>query len=425
MKLFGGLFLLIVVAIVVFGWLVSGASPDPESSAAGPQRPSAMTEPVKSIKRHYEPVTERHFKKPQVESILLPSIGRTDVSWGSVGNDSQGNIYVGLAESYGEPRSAYLTKINATGRATVLGDVISELKRNGIGSANQSQGKIHSQIVPANDGYVYFSSFDEAGETDVRLPEYGGHLWRLNSASEQWEHLLATPQALIAVNTDGRYVYALGYWGHVVYQYDTQTGNVQKTEVGSIPGHVSRQFLVDGRGHVYVPKVSQSGINTEPEAVLVEYNQNMTPLTEYPLPDYHSQDMTRYRGIIAYTNMRNGDVYFTLGQGYLLQIQANESGAEKLINHGLFNPAGEANIPSLFTVDGEQFVMGVSRREGAEPEWLIYERISGATVNYAMPALNDFLFFGTEAKDAQGNFYLVGQDTISRKPKVVKLTFPE
>ena len=83
--------------------------------------------------------------------------------------------------------------------------VVSELKRQGNGPASQSQGKIHSQIVAANDGYLYFSSFDEAGETDVRLPDYGGHLWRLNTQSGQWEHLLATPEALIAVNTDGPY----------------------------------------------------------------------------------------------------------------------------------------------------------------------------------------------------------------------------
>ena len=69
--------------------------------------------------------------------------------------------------------------------------------------------------------------------------------------------------------------------------------------------------------------------------------------------------------------------------------------------------------------------MGVSRRSGTDPEWLIYEKISGATVNYAMPELKDFLFFGTEAKDTAGNFYLVGLDKKTRKPKVVKLTFPQ
>ncbi|MEC9260010.1 MAG: hypothetical protein VYD53_01580 [Pseudomonadota bacterium] len=423
MKIFGGLFFIIVIAIVVFGWLSSG--PGSDAVVAEIPETSSNAEPVKAVKRHYQPVDERHFKKPRVEPVILPDIGRTDVSWGAVGSDSEGNIYVGLAESEDAPRSAYLVKINAAGQATVMGDVVSELKRAGIAPASVSQGKIHSQIVAANDGYLYFSSFDEAGETEVRLPDYGGHLWRLNTLSGQWQHLLATPEALIAVNTDGRYVYALGYWGHVLYQFDTQSAKVNKTEVGSIPGHVSRQFLVDGKGHVYVPKLSQSGINEEPSAMLVEFDQNLNPVTEYPLPDYSSEDMTRYRGIVAYTNMRNGDVYFTLGQGYLLQVQAAESGAEKLINHGLFNPAGEANIPSLFTVDGEQFVMGVSRRSGADSEWLIYEKISGATVNYAMPELNDFLFFGTEAKDAVGNFYLVGRDTKTGKPKVVRITFPE
>ena len=422
-RILGGLLVLLVIGIVLFGWW-SGGSADQNSMTGNGTVP--VQAPVRlPVRIHYEPVADRHFKAPVVKQVVLPRVGRTDVSWGSVGNDNQGNVYVGLAESYGEPRSAHLVQVTKDGLASDLGDVLSELKRAGIGPASQSQGKIHSQIVQANDGYLYFSSFDEAGETDVRLPEYGGHLWRFDTAGKRWEHLLATPEALIAVNTDGHFVYALGYWGHVLYQYDTQTGAVKKEEVGSIPGHVSRQFLVDGKGHVYVPKVSQSGINEEPEAVLVEYDRNLSPITEYALTDYQSKNMAHYRGIIAYTNMKNGDVYFTLGQGYLLQIQANEAGVEKLVNHGLFNPAGESNIPSLFTVDGEQFVMAASRRADATPEWLIYEKISGATVNYDMPALTDFLFFGTEAKDTEGNFYLVGQDNKTRQPKVVKLTFPE
>ena len=94
MKLFGGLFFFIVIAIVVFGWLSSG--PGSDAAVGEMPHPSLSSELVKPVKRHYEPVSERHFKKPQVEPVMLPGIGRTDVSWGSVGNDPAGNIYVGL-----------------------------------------------------------------------------------------------------------------------------------------------------------------------------------------------------------------------------------------------------------------------------------------------------------------------------------------
>ena len=150
MKLFGGLFFFIVIAIVVFGWFSSG--PGSDVSVGEMPQTSVKAESVKPVKRHFEPASERHFKKPQVEPVMPPGIGRTDISWGAVGNDPAGNIYVGLAESYGEPRSAYLVKVNAAGQPAVMGDVVSELKRERVGPVSQSQGKIHSQIVAANDG---------------------------------------------------------------------------------------------------------------------------------------------------------------------------------------------------------------------------------------------------------------------------------
>jgi hypothetical protein len=68
---------------------------------------------------------------------------------------------------------------------------------------------------------------DESGENSdgSRLPDSGGHLWRIGP-SGRWEHLAVAREALIAVAGGGRFVYALGYFNHVVYQYDTQTGAV-------------------------------------------------------------------------------------------------------------------------------------------------------------------------------------------------------
>jgi hypothetical protein len=43
------------------------------------------------------------------------------------------------------------------------------------------------------------------------LPIHGGHIWRKKPDALNWELIRATKEALIAVNTDGRFVYALGY----------------------------------------------------------------------------------------------------------------------------------------------------------------------------------------------------------------------
>ena len=272
---------------------------------------------------------------------------------------------------------------------------------------------------------MYFTSFDEEGESDTRLPTWGGHLWRFDPIAKHWEHLLQTPEALIAINTDGHYIYALGYWGHVLYQFDTLTGRVNKTEVGAVPGHVSWQILVDGEGHIYVPKLSPAGNEQGFVPMLAELDHNLNVVHEFALPEYVDNNMSSYRGIVGYTTMKNGDVFFTLHKGQLFHLRAEGSKDEKLQKIGFFNPAGEANIPSLFSIDGEQFVMGASRRRGSVPEWLIYETVSGTTVSYPMPELDDFLFFGTQVKDESGAMYLVGQYRSTRSPKVVRLTFPE
>ena len=69
----------------------------------------------------------------------------------------------------------------------------------------------------------------------------------------------ATPEALIAVATGGPYVYSLGYFNHVLYQFDTRTKRIRSVAVGAAGGHVSRNFFVDDRGHAFVSRVTRSG----------------------------------------------------------------------------------------------------------------------------------------------------------------------
>ena len=417
------LFLVAVIALAGYGWLAdfdSTGSSDLQSVSQ-----SGFT-PVRLDSGPFFKASPRHFKGPQVQEVLLPKVGSSDVSWGAVGRDRSGNIYVGLSESYGDPRSASMLRWQPDSQdIESLGNVMQALKHHQLAQQLASQGKIHSQFVTASDGLVYFTSFDEEGESDTHLPTWGGHLWRFDPIAKHWEHLLQTPEALIAINTDGHYIYALGYWGHVLYQFDTLTGRVNKTEVGAVPGHVSRQILVDGEGHVYVPKLSPAGNEQGFVPMLAELDHNLNVVHEFALPEYLDKNMSSYRGIVGYTTMKNGDVFFTLHKGQLFHLRAEGSKDEKLQKIGFFNPAGEANIPSLFSIDGEQFVMGASRRRGSVPEWLIYETVSGTTVSYPMPELDGFLFFGTQVKDESGAMYLVGQHISTRSPKVVRLTFPE
>ena len=96
--------------------------------------------------------------------------------------------------------------------------------------------------------------------------------------ASEWEHLLKTKEALIAVGGGGRWVYALGYFGHVLYQFDTQTKQVQSVRVGSVGGHISRNFLVDLNGHAYVPRIRPRPTAENPKALaaeLVEWDEQL------------------------------------------------------------------------------------------------------------------------------------------------------
>ena len=68
---------------------------------------------------------------------------------------------------------------------------------------------------------------------------------------------LAVPEALIAVAGAGRWIYTLGYFNHVLYQYDCETGKHQSITVGAVGGHISRNFFCDIRGHAYVPRLAR------------------------------------------------------------------------------------------------------------------------------------------------------------------------
>ncbi len=197
--------------------------------------------------------------------------------WGATGFDKAGHIFFGMTSNDDRGSgSAHLFELNpATDTFTDRGNVVSELERLGLRRPGETQMKIHSRIVQAVDGYQYFASMDESGENPdgSRLPTWGGRLWR-RGPTGAWEHLRATPEALIAVATGGPYVYALGYFNHVLYQFDTRTKRIRSVAVGSVEGHVSRNFFVDERGHAFVSRTAHTP-PAAPTAVLVEFDAEM------------------------------------------------------------------------------------------------------------------------------------------------------
>ena len=362
----------------------------------------------------FTPLPHDLFAAPTVTEIKIDVPDSIDALWGATGRDDSGKIYFGTSSHGGDYGSAFLYQYAPeTGVMVHQSDVVTELKRNNVYSEGMRQNKLHSKFYQADDGYLYFSSFDEGGEAEGINPTWGGNLWRKLPNDKHWQHVFATEEALVAVNTNGRYVYALGYWDHVLYQYDIKTAKTKKVIVGSTQMHASRNFIVDDLGHAYVPKLIVNDIN-EIEVLLAEYDSQLTLVATYPLPSYQSDDYEKHHGIVGYTSMKNSDIYFTSADGGLYHIKPFDKSAKKVQYKGMIHPDGSAYIASLFSIDGESILFGVSKKKNSKYEWIIYDSNLQQAISVLMP-LKDIkkpLLYGSLTRDNNGDFYVVGWQKI-------------
>jgi hypothetical protein len=308
------------------------------------------------------------------------------------------------------------------------GTVVEQLTAAGLYRDGEGQVKIHSKIIPADDGWLYFTSMDEEGENASANvpPRWGGHLWRINPHTDQWQHLIAAPEGLIAVAGVGRYVYALGYWGHALYQYDTSTGTTKRVLVGSVAGHVSRNFLADVRGHAYVPRLSAQS-SGKVVAELVEYDVDLQQVAATPLDYYLGQESpAANHGIVGLAYLADGRIMFTTHRGHLYAIEPTVGGKASVKAVGWFHPAGEAYAPSLFSFNGKSVLAGVTQRAGRY-EWVVFDLTT--RLSFAFPLdtkdLRNVLLYGSVSRDNAGRFYLGGWasgTTGGLRPLVLQVT---
>jgi len=378
---------------------------------------------------------------PKVVPLRLPDLPNASAIWGSTGRDQRGHVWFGVCErpASGQPSAHLVEFVPETGETVDRGDVVSELQRAGAHHPGEQQAKIHTQIVQAADGYLYFASMDEEGgdyESGTRNPTWGSHLWRLlppeTEWDDGWEHLGSTPDGLIALSGTGRYVYALGYFGHTLYQYDTRTGRTRSVDVGSSDGHISRNFATDWREHAYVPRVV-GGM----AATLVEYDAALNEVAQTPLEHYIDRTPAFSHGMTAIQPLADGSVVFATCQGYLYRIfPPAGTGPATVVGLGWLHPAGARYVASLFTYGGRRYVMGLAT-EGKDTDagahdhfdWVFYdlEARQGVPVpfvasGYDEPSLRSALLYGSVTRDNAGRFYVVG--TRGGRPLALQVTCP-
>ncbi len=317
------------------------------------------------------------LRSPEVRQLKLPPIPHASSVWGATGRDARGRIWVGVSSWSGEVGAHLLQYDPDTDEWYDRGAVLEQLRAAGVYRAGESQTKIHSKIVPAEDGWLYFASTDEEGEVEGSVPpRWGAHLWRIHPDSYQWQHLAAVPEGLVAVSGVGRYIYALGYWNHVLYQLDTATRDLKRVVVGSADGHVSRNFLADARGHAYVPRV-QARAGGAATAALVEYDSELREVAVTPLEHYLGKGSpSSNHGIVGLAYLPDGRLLFTTHLGHLYVVEPKGAQPAKVAAAGWFHPSGQSYAPSLFPLGGNRLVAGVASRD-SQFEWVVFELTTG------------------------------------------------
>jgi len=359
----------------------------------------------------FAPPPKGPFQPPQVKELRLPRFPGALSIWGATGRDFRGHIWVGVSSASAGSSARLFEYDPGTDAWVDHGGVVDKLKDIGLARDGQGQNKIHSKIVPAGDGWLYFASTDEEGESprgDV-LPRWGGHLWRVHPVRRVWQHLLATPEGLVAVSGVGRYVYALGYWGHVLYQYDTETGRNRRVVVGSVDGHVSRNFLADLRGHAYVPRLRKlpSGDVT---AGLVEYDVDLREVAETPMSAYLGRvNPQSHHGIVGLAYLPDGNLLFTTHVGQLYRIEPRQGMPAALTALGDWPLQAPTYAPSLFALGGRDWIAGVVQT-GTGFRWVAAELATGASAAFPLDllGLDKVLLYGSVGRDNAGRAYVGG-----------------
>jgi len=378
----------------------------------------------------YLPLPHHPFQPPVVRELEVPSFPNATSVWGATGRDDNGGIWVGVSAA-NAGMSAHLMRYDTDMDSWQdRGSVVDELVAAGLRRDGEGQIKIHSKIIPANDGWLYFASTDEEDEdaSANAPPRWGGHLWRIDPRTDRWQHLFATREGLVAVAGVGRYIYTLGYWGHVLYQYDTSTGATQRVVVGSAGGHVSRNFLADVGGHAYVPRLTAQP-NGKILTELVEYDVNLHEVAATPL-DYYlgTESPSANHGIVGLAYLADGKIVFTTHRGYLYAINPMLGGSASVTGVGWFHPAGEAYAPSLFTFSGGSLLAGVTQRAGRY-EWVVFDLATGISSAFPLDTkdLRSVLLYGSVSRDNAGRFYVGGWakgPTGGQYPLVLQITAP-
>ena len=393
----------------------------------------------------FTPELKQPDAAPQVQSVAVPPMDVQAAVWGATGRDDQGHVWFAVSPMDGVEKSAKLYEFDpASGSVTERGDVLSEARKAGVYVPGMQQAKIHTKIMQAGDGNLYFVSSDEnprdvAGRTN---PKWGSHLWRLRLPEREWEHLEALEEGVLALGGGGNDLYGLAFPDHTLFHYDVASGELRKVKVGSVNGHISRNLLVDGQGRAYVPRLKTAGADAA-EHTLVAFDRELTELGSHPIPFYQqaaevqpASIADQFHGITGFTYLADGSIVFATHAGRLFRLIPDKSGAGKLDDLGWLHPDGKSYATSLFTVAGERYVYGlpmVVRNNNDDHDLVVFDLAERKPriIDVKLPEVGGSSplgssLYGSNTRDGAGALVIVGAygGSAGMQPVLLRVLWP-
>jgi len=359
--------------------------------------------------------------------LPVPAFEDANSIWGATGRDAHGRVWFGVSAKQPGGSAHLVGHDPAAGGWFDAGAVNEQLARAGLRREGEGQVKIHSRILQGPDKWLYFTSMDEAGEQEdgSALPVWGSHLWRIDPVSLRWDHLLAVPEGLVAMATGGSFIFALGYFGHVLYRFDPRSGEVRRAIVGAEGGHACRNVLADARGHAFVPRLGRDA-GGRGEAHLLEFDARFdvraaTPLPRYPMAGPAGAN----HGIVGLASMPDGRTFFTTHEGWLHELVPQGDAPTAVRSRGAFHPDGVAYAASLFVLDDGRILAGVAQRYDGF-DWVAMDLRAGraSATRIDLGTRRDVLLYGSMTRDDAGGCYVAGwqaADGGGHRPLVLRI----
>ena len=386
-------------------------------------KPSPSVHPARSFAQRsgstFGPVPPHPASAPEVVEIWVPRVTNGDAIWGATGRDDDGKIWYAVSAADVGRRSAQLFELDpSSSESHDRGNALEQLQSTQFGTAAIDQAEIRTRIIQADDGHLYFASMEstDEGQLGRELPTEPSHLWRLRRPDNLWEHVHAVPERLVSLAGVGRWMYALGDVGQVLYQYDVQTGQVHSVRVGSIEAHVTSRILTDERGHAFVPRPVRDTASGDVTVELIEFDEKLIEVGKTHLEHYLDGRPATSRGIVATVYLADRSIVFATQFGYLYRITAQPDGPAIVDALGWLHPKGRAEVAGLFTYSGQKYVVGAGRHADGDYEWLVFDLTSngGQATRFTLadlisPSVLDFHLFGSITQDDRNCFYLAGR----------------